>query len=130
MDSGNPPGVQMESRWNLWLRVKSSPNVTSYQLISVFIGPSRLVGHLPTCECPFHVTQSPDEANSFVLHHPAHKRSQQLCFVSPSPQTIPLASFRMTQPHIVYILKYNYSLRHVRPMSETGYRPVVNWSEP
>jgi hypothetical protein len=24
MDSGNPPGVHLESRWNLWLRVKSS----------------------------------------------------------------------------------------------------------
>jgi len=29
LDSRNPPGVHLESTWNLWLRVKSSTGATS-----------------------------------------------------------------------------------------------------
>ena len=45
----------------------------------------------------FHITQPPNNASSFVSCHPTSKQCQQLCFTSPSLQTMPAASFRFTQ---------------------------------
>jgi hypothetical protein len=48
MDSGNPPGVQMESRWNLWLRVKSSPSGAFHSFSGLFSFPLGGFSFLPS----------------------------------------------------------------------------------